>query len=408
MNSIADIDAALAQVQTDIANLDQSLSTAKQRHQQLLQQKKTALKAAEEEKRRAQQAAAAAAAASTSPSKEQIPTSPNSAKAYHERIAELKRQIAEAEAAKQAVEQHQQQHDDDEEEDESEEEEEYYEEEIIEEEVTEDEEQHLAEASFQQEHASPMHDNPSANNYANVRQDQLDALKNKNQWSQPDWGAGNSNLGAGEVQTYENHKTPDHSHLNDTMRSLKQKHKWEKPAWASQSNEVEEEAGIDSNPIQNPMLKKNQHSGYTRQVFAKDNLSRSNGTFVAPTTKPPPPRLCWVVVEINKRKVGKIVMHLYGQGTNRVVDQFESLKGTNIERQGKNKPMTIEGFEEEDFPKFFISINASIKGLEKERDIYGIVQEGKEVVGAIKSAEEHAVISIKQAHIYPVKKARSS
>jgi hypothetical protein len=184
---------------------------------------------------------------------------------------------------------------------------------------------------------------------------------------------------------------------------LKKKHQWEKPAWASQAADPDTGPEIDSNPIQNPLLKTNNGSGYTRQVVPKDQVARSNGTFVAPSKDLPPPRLCWIVVEVNMRKVGKIVMHLHGQGTDKVVDRFADLKGMNFDRSGKNKPMTIEGLE----PTFHITTNLTTKGLDSKPDIYGLVQEGKEVVAAIKAADENAVISIKQAHIYPIKKAKA-
>ena len=191
----------------------------------------------------------------------------------------------------------------------------------------------------------------------------------------------------------------------DKQASLKKKYQFEKPAWASRNSADDEGPGIDSNPIQNPLLKKNQASGYTRQVFAKEKLARSNGTFVTPRADAPPPRLAWIVIDINRRKAGKIVMHLHGKGTDAVVAQFDNLKGMSIQRNGKNRPIQIEELND---PKFYLTINSSTKGMESKKDAYGLVQEGKEIVGAIKNADEHAAITIRQAHVYPVKKNKAS
>lgn len=75
-----------------------------------------------------------------------------------------------------------------------------------------------------------------------------------------------------------------------------------------------------------------------------------------------------------------------------------------LERQGNNKPIYIE---ELDNPKFYITTNSSIKGLENKKDTYGVVQEGKEIIATIKKADEHASITVRQAHVYPVKKNKT-
>lgn len=424
MNALGEVSTALAKVEDEIRLLEESLRKAKGIQSQLLE-KQTQLKAEEdrrkqEEARRQQQEQAKA------------DTKTAEVQAYEDRIAELKRQIAEAEAAKEAKntevveEEPIEEYVDDDGEYSIEEYYEYEEEEITEteyEELTEEEYQEemrrIAEAQHQaaqemiesknwqqqqqfndpsaQTHAAAG-TNPSARNYAETRAQQQDTLKGANQWSKPGWGQKKNH----EVQSYENHVTPSHKHLVDKQDALKQKHKWAKPAWATRLSSDEAPAGVDRNPIQNPLLKKADGSGYTRKVFSKEKLSRSDGKFVAPRSKVPP-RLAWIVVDINSKKAGKIVLHLYGLGTDAVVNRFSSLPGMSILRSGNNKPISIEDMDD---PKFYITTNSTTRNLDQKKDVYGIVQEGKEIIGAIKAADEHAGIRIRQAHVYPVKKAK--
>ena len=417
--SLREIDAALSKVQEEIDRCEQSLAQAKERQQQLQQDRvKAEQKAAREKLAAEQQRKIEQARIKSNVPKSPMPKSPKAsptkkspkspaAQAYVEKIAELKRQIAQAEAQKAAAQQVPAAKEEEEYEEVTEEYEEYTEVEEEEEIVEEEEEAPPAPTCPTAPPAptSPVPDNPSARDYSDVRQQQLDALKQKDQWSTPNWGGANG--GSSEMQTYENHVTPSHTHLNDQMRNLKQKHQWEKPAWASQS--ADNDVPVDTTPIANPLLKHHNQSpgSYTRQVVPKDRLARSEGTFVAPRKDAPPPRLCWIVVDLNQKKLGKLVMHLYGQGTDQVVDRFDELKGLGIECCGKNRPVVIEGLKGLQV-KFHITSNQTTKGLESKPDIYGVVQEGKEVLGAVKAADEHAVVTIRQAHIYPVKKARAS
>ena len=411
-DSLREIDTALSQVQDEIDSCERSLAQAKQR-QLKLQQDRVA--AAERQAALAKKQQQQQQHSKSSPNPRKSPKSPAATpqqqQAYVEKIAELKRQIAQAEADKKAAQQKTPAAEAEEYE-EVEEYEEYteYEEEEEEEEVVEEDQTPSAAATTTTSPAAAVPDNPSAHDYSDVRQEQLDALKQKDKWNTTNWGAGggnNSKTNGSEVQTYDHHVTPSHTHLNDQMRSLKQKHAWEKPAWASQA--ADNDTAVDTSPIANPLLHHNTSGAgqYTRQVAPKDRLARSAGTFVAPQKEAPPPRLCWIVVDLNQRKLGKIVLHLHGQGTDQVVDRFAELKGLPVERTGKNRPVVIEGLEGLHV-KFHITQNQTTKGLESKPDIYGLVQEGKEVLGAIKAADEHAVVTIRQAHIYPVKKARAS
>jgi hypothetical protein len=403
MSILSDINASLSGVEQEIVQLERSLAGAKRRKNELLEQQQRA----EEQQRQAEQRAAEQRAAEEQKRQQaQAKSAPAEADIadYEARIADLKRQIAQADADKSAAHA----------EDEYEEEEileEYYEEEYYEEEeIIEDEEEveyEEVEYEVEEDHAkhsdtsaavhAQAQTNPSARDYAEVRQDQLDHNKTQNQWAKPNYGPKSK-----DVQSYGNHQTPGHTHLVDKSDALKAKYQFEKPAWASQGPAANTK--IDNTSIQNPLLKKNQGSGYTRQVFAKEKQAKSKGTFVAKRTDAPPPRLAWIVVDINKRKAGKIVLHLYGQGTEAVVEQFPKLTGMSLERNGTNRPICVEELLD---PKFYITTNSTTKGLENKKDTYGLVQEGKEIIAAIKKADEHASITIRQSHVFPVKKAKA-
>jgi len=331
---------------------------------------------------------------------------------YEAKIAALKAQIAEKEAQAAALQQQSYEEYD-------EEEyiiEEYYDEEILEEEIVEGEEyvEEEAEGDYIEieeplghvETSATVHayaeTNPSARNYVATRQDQLDALKEKEAWSKPAFAQPRD-----DVQRYGHASTPAHTHLVDKQRALQKKHQFAKPAWASRNIADDicegERAGIDKESIANPLLKQNHANGYSRQVFAKETLHRSNGTYVAPR-QAVPPRLAWIVININQKKVGKIVLHLYGAGVDEVVYRFEDMVGMSIERQGNHKPIFVEELSD---PAFYITTNQTTKNLHEKRDVYGVVQEGKEIIRTIKSADEHAAITIRQAHVYPVKKTKA-
>ncbi|EEC46050.1 predicted protein [Phaeodactylum tricornutum CCAP 1055/1] len=170
---------------------------------------------------------------------------------------------------------------------------------------------------------------------------------------------------------------------------------WEKPAWAL-PDEAIPDSSIISDSIQNPLLKQANHGGYERKVFAKD-IKRVNGTFVAPRPNVPP-RLAWIVPFCQEKKVGKIVLHLYGKDIDRLVDRFLDLQGCCIEKTGE------ELIVEEIAPKFYVTSNPT--KIDSRDGVYGLVQEGHEVFEDILTADSDFKFHIKQAHIYPVKKAK--
>jgi hypothetical protein len=173
---------------------------------------------------------------------------------------------------------------------------------------------------------------------------------------------------------------------------------WEKPAWAHAAPlEEENNVAVDNTPITNPLLRPKQ-DGYQRKVFAKD-LTVEHGTFIKAQEKQPDPRKTWIVVRINDDAVpGKIVMHLHGKHVNGLVDKFVDLQGQEIERTGHE--LMVHGE-----PKFFIT-TAAAKGLDSKQEVYGVVQEGHEIVEKLLAAGPEATFSIKQAHIFPIKKSK--
>jgi hypothetical protein len=416
---MTDMTAALSEVEREVLELERSLAGAKRRKQVLEQQRKEdAQRAAEEAQQRgralAEEQQRQNAAIEEQQAEEQrkkqaqqasSKSTPEDIAAYEERIADLKRQIAQAQADKATPQAEEEPYDEEQyyEEEEILEEDEYEEEEILEEDYTEIEMEVEEDHAKHSDTAAAVHaqaqTNPSARDYAEVRQDQLDHLKTQNQWAAPNYGPKSN-----DVQRYSNDNTPGHTHLVDKSDALKQKYQFEKPAWASKNSADVAAESIDTNPIQNPLLKKNAGTGYTRQVFAKETQARSKGTYVAPRKDAPPPRLAWIVVDINKRKAGKIVLHLYGQGVEAIVEQFPKLTGKGLERNGNNRPICVEELES---PKFYITTNSTTKGLENKKDTYGLVQEGKEIIAAIKKADEHASITIRQSHVFPVKQTKA-
>jgi chemotaxis protein histidine kinase CheA len=198
-------------------------------------------------------------------------------------------------------------------------------------------------------------------------------------------------------------KTTEHTNIQaDAM--CKQKHQWEKPAWALPSDAVQEDADILTAPIQNG-LHANQGNGYSRRVFAKD-IHKIEGNFIAPTKDAPPSRLAWIVVNLDGDKVGKIVMHLEEDTSNnenvdRLVGQFLDLKGLAMERT-KDGNLVLKDFN----PQLVVTTKKSPKRRGKTNNVIGEVQEGQDVLETVLKAGADSIVTIKQAHIYPVKKAR--
>jgi hypothetical protein len=192
--------------------------------------------------------------------------------------------------------------------------------------------------------------------------------------------------------------------------AAKQKHQWEKPAWALPSEAIEQDADILTAPIQNGMLKHNDGNGYSRRVFAKD-IHKVNGQFIAPTgPAAPPPRLAWIIVTLSNSnsmyldgdKVGKIVMNLEGDDVDRLVGQFLDLKGSTMVRT-KEGNLAVEGVD----PQLVLTTKkVTKKGRGKTNNVIGEVQEGQDVFETVMKAGADSIVTIKQAHIYPVKKAK--
>jgi hypothetical protein len=184
----------------------------------------------------------------------------------------------------------------------------------------------------------------------------------------------------------------------------KQKHQWQKPAWALPSDAVQEDADILTAPIQNG-LQANQGNGYSRRVFAKD-IQKVEGSFIAPTKDAPPSRLAWIVVNIDGDKVGKIVMNLEedtskNENVDRLVGQFLDLKGLAMERT-KDGNLVLKDFD----PQLVVTTKKSPKKRGKTNNVIGEVQEGQDVLETVLKAGADSIVTIKQAHIYPVKKAK--
>jgi hypothetical protein len=197
---------------------------------------------------------------------------------------------------------------------------------------------------------------------------------------------------------------PDPSAIVDAPVTMnedryKKNHNWNKPGWAY-AVEDQDERAVDDDPLNNPNLKQQQHSGYRRQVFAKDLSIDKKGTFVKPQAKAPDPRKTWIVVRLNGEPIpGKIVMHLHGKDVNSLVENFVALKGSAIFRQGSS--FLVEGD-----PKFFITFD-NARGLDNKAGVYGVVQEGHGILSKIMDAGPDAPVEIKQAHIFPIKKSKT-
>jgi hypothetical protein len=182
----------------------------------------------------------------------------------------------------------------------------------------------------------------------------------------------------------------------------KQKHSWEKPAWALPSEAIPDDS-ILKDSIQNPLLKA-PTTGYERKVH-EANIALIPGKFVQPTKAKVDPRMVWIVVNIDGCKVGKIVMHLYGNFLP-LTDIFTELKGLEIIRCNDNT-LVIQDIE----PNFYVHVGTAVsfsKSFTKQAsaDCYGIVLEGQDILQQVFNAPNDAVLTVKQSHIFPVKKTK--
>ena len=192
--------------------------------------------------------------------------------------------------------------------------------------------------------------------------------------------------------------------VRGSSEQAKQKHSWEKPNWALPSEAIPEDS-ILKESIQNPMLKAPAPSGYERKVH-ESNLALIPGKFVQPSNaKVVEPRMVWIVVNIDGSKVGKIVMHLYGNFIP-LTDIFTELKGLELLRYD-NDTLVITDID----PNFYVHTGNTAsfaKKYSKQANdcCYGIVLEGKEILEQIIHASSDAVLTVKQSHIFPVKKTK--
>ena len=200
------------------------------------------------------------------------------------------------------------------------------------------------------------------------------------------------------------YQTENHAPVQGFSEQAKQKHSWEKPAWALPSEAIPDDS-ILKDSIQNPMLKAAAHGGYERKVH-EASLALIPGKFVQPTkAKVVEPRMVWIVVNIDGSKVGKIVMHLYGNFLP-LTDIFTELKGLELLRCDTNT-LVITDID----PYFYVHVgNASSfsKKFSKQANecCYGVVLEGQDIIQQINNSPSDAVLTVKQSHIFPVKKAK--
>jgi hypothetical protein len=181
----------------------------------------------------------------------------------------------------------------------------------------------------------------------------------------------------------------------------KEKHNWEKPAWALPSTVVHTDESILTDSIQHG-LKKPSSGGYERKVHAKETLELIKGTFVAPQTKIPDPRMVWIVLNVDGSKVGKIVMHLYGNVLP-LVDIFLELKGLELKNNSAG-----QWYVDDIDPAFYVHHGPASTFKGPTSVCFGTVLEGQDVLQTInQAAPSGAVVTIKQSHIFPVKKAKS-
>jgi len=168
--------------------------------------------------------------------------------------------------------------------------------------------------------------------------------------------------------------------------------------------EKEDDRAVLSDSIDHSLKKQQEHEGYRRQVKAQD-LEIQKGTFVKKQEKKPDPRLTWIVGRIGDRGVpGKIVMHLRGQDVAGLVDDFVNLKNKDIMIGGPNGASLTVDCE----PYFHIYMGRP-DGLDNEPGVFGVVQEGHAIVQKmVEAGNAGSELTIKQAHIFPVKKSKSA
>ena len=182
------------------------------------------------------------------------------------------------------------------------------------------------------------------------------------------------------------------SHV-DKMEQLKRQHGFERPDWATQADASADKAILDD-AIDHGLKQAGKAGQYQRQVKESTPVI-VKGAHVAPKQKVEP-RLTWIVVNVNKRKVGKIVMHLYGKDVHTIVDNFVELKGFELER--KDGGLAVVGIN----PTFMVTSGGQA-GLDGKAGVYGVIQEGHDIFQQVMAADANAALAIKQAHIYPVK-----
>jgi len=190
---------------------------------------------------------------------------------------------------------------------------------------------------------------------------------------------------------------PSQEPVRGPSEVAKQRHAWEKPDWALPSDVLSNTPAIQSESIQNGL--KQAKPGYERKVHEAD-LELINGKFVQHTEKKPDPRLVWIVVNMDGCKVGKIVMHLFGNFLP-IVDIFVELKGLELKRNG-NDGFVVDDIE----PEFYVHAGKPGTFSGPASACFGVIHEGFDIFQKLKVAAPDAVFTIKQSHIYPVKKAK--
>ena len=201
-------------------------------------------------------------------------------------------------------------------------------------------------------------------------------------------------------------QSANHEAVKGMSEQTKQKHSWEKPAWALPSEAIPDDS-ILKDSIQNPLLKAPASNGYERKVH-EANLALIPGKFVQPTkAKVVEPRMVWIVVNIDGSKVGKIVMHLYGNFIP-LTDIFTELKGLELFRCGNtNDTLVVTDID----PNFYVHVGtaasfAKLYSKPANDCCYGIVLEGQDIMQQVFCAPSDAVLTVKQSHIFPVKKTK--
>jgi hypothetical protein len=198
---------------------------------------------------------------------------------------------------------------------------------------------------------------------------------------------------------YSSQSPPSMEPVRGGSEVAKQRHAWEKPTWALPDSAIPD-VDIQKDSIVNPLLKAAK-PGYERKVKEAD-FQLIKGKFVNHTEITPNPRLVWIVVNVDGCKLGKIVMHLYGNFLN-LVDVFLELKGLEMKRQ---PPL---GYLVDDIdPHFYIFTGGrSPNDCRGPPDAcFGVVVEGHDVIQKLQVADPSSIFTIKQSHIYPVKKAK--